>query len=304
MRSRAAAATAVLFILSVTAVACDVFGGADKLATSCGRMGWPNLPAYTVSPNVQIDSPVLKRAQRSEKLVIGSKNDQPFLACEDADGNRSGFDIEVAKMVAADLGFSSDQIEFRTVRSSTRELAISKGHVDLYVGTYTINEERKEKVGFAGPYFVAGADLLVRMTDMSIDGPLALKGKRVCSVTGSTSLQEIKKTKYGAMAVERPGYLDCVRQLLDEKIDAVTTDDAILMGLAAQHPLKLRVVGAPFTKEPYGIGMRKGDEALRDAVNDSIEVHLDNGDIKRAFLATLGQSGSQYPTSPLLERSP
>ncbi|MFJ2478497.1 glutamate ABC transporter substrate-binding protein [Streptomyces sp. NPDC087659] len=262
------------------------------------------LPAYTVTTEVTIDSPVFSRAKRAGKLVIGSKEDQPYLATVDADGGRSGFDIEVAKMVAADLGFSADQIEFRTVRTDTRESAIVRGDVDLYVGTYTMNAERMKKVDFAGPYHMAGADLLVRMTEMHIDGPRALKGKKVCSASGSTSLQEIKKPNYGAVAVELPSYPACVRQLLDEKVDAVTTDDAILMGYAAQHLLKTRIVGAPFTREPYGIGMKKGDQALRRAVNDALEVHRDNGDIKRAFLATLGRSGSPYAKPPPLERYP
>ncbi|MFE3327589.1 glutamate ABC transporter substrate-binding protein [Streptomyces sp. NPDC059176] len=294
MRYRKSVAVGILCILSASVAAC----GNDD-ATGDRKSG---LPAYPVTPDVAIDSPVFKRAQRSGKLVIGSKSDQPFLASVDTDGNRSGFDIEIAKMVAADLGFSADEIEFKTVRSDTREQAIARGDVDLYVGTYTMNAERRKKVDFAGPYHMAGADLLVRMTEMNIDGPQTLKGMKVCSARGSTSLQEIKKPKYGAIAVELTGYHECVRQLLDEKVDAVTTDDAILMGFAAQQPLKLRVMGAPFTEEPYGIGMLKGDRALRDAVNDALEVHRDNGDIKEAFLATLGRSGSSYVEPPPLER--
>ncbi|TLQ47807.1 glutamate ABC transporter substrate-binding protein [Streptomyces marianii] len=295
MRYRKSVAVGILCILPTTS-SC----GSDD--DTGGRAS--GLPAYPVTPEVMVDSPVFKRAKREGKIVIGSKDDQPFLASVDANGDRSGFDIEVARMVAADLGFSADQIEFRTVRSDSREEAIARGDVDLYVGTYTMNAERMKKVDFAGPYHLAGADLLVRMTEMQIDGPQALKGKKVCSVSGSTPLQEIRKPNYGAIAVELQSYPECVRQLLDEKVDAVTTDDAILMGYAAQHLLKIRVVGAPFTKEPYGIGMKKGDRALRDAVNDALEVHRDNGDIEEAFLATLGRSGSSYGTPPPLQRYP
>ncbi|MCZ7456287.1 glutamate ABC transporter substrate-binding protein [Streptomyces sp. WMMC940] len=295
MRYRKSVAVGILCILPTTS-SCGFDGDTGSHASG--------LPAYPVTPEVTIDSPVFERAKRAGKIVIGSKDDQPFLASVDADGNRSGFDIEVARMVAADLGFSADQIEFRTVRSDARERAIARGDVDLYVGTYTMSAERMKKVDFAGPYHMAGADLLVRMTEMQIDGPQAVQGKKVCSVSGSTSLQEIKKPNYGATAVELQSYPECVRQLLDEKVDAVTTDDAILLGYAAQHLLKIRVVGAPFTKEPYGIGMKKGDQALRDAVNDALEVHRDNGDIKEAFLATLGRSGSSYREPPPLENYP
>ncbi|OMI40714.1 putative glutamate ABC transporter substrate-binding protein [Streptomyces sparsogenes DSM 40356] len=256
---------------------------------------------YTVAKDVKLDSPTLKAAQKRGKLIIGAKADQPYLGFEDTTGKRSGFDIEIAKMVAADLGFSEDQIEFKTVDSNVRETSISKGQVDYYVGTYTINDERKKQVGFAGPYYVAGADLLVRKDEKDITGPESVKGKKVCSIVGSTPLQEIKKSKYGAKTTELGKYSLCVKQLLDGQVDAVTTDDAILKGYAAQRPSKLKVVGKPFTKEPYGIGMNKGDKALRDAITDALEKHIKNGDYKKAYEGTLGKSGSAYvaPETPL-----
>jgi glutamate transport system substrate-binding protein len=238
---------------------------------------------------------VLKKAQKAGKIVIGAKDDQPYLGLKDSAGKRSGFDIEIAKMVAADLGFKPDQIEFKTIDSGVRETTISKGDVDLYVGTYTINDERKKQVGFAGPYLVAGADLLIRQDDKSITGPDSVKGKKVCSIVGSTPLQEIKKSKYGAETVELAKYSECVQQLINKEVDAVTTDDAILKGYAAQQPKALKVVGKPFTKEPYGIGMSKNDKALRDAVADAVEAHQKNGTTRRR---TTRRSASPVRSSP------
>ncbi|WP_406002635.1 glutamate ABC transporter substrate-binding protein [Streptomyces sp. NBC_00829] len=300
----ASIATIVVLTIGLSATACsgDSGGSDDSPSNSPKGFNRPALPTYKVAKNVKIDSTTLKRAQKAGKLVIGAKNDQPFLGFEEADGKRSGFDIEMAKMIAADLGFSPAQIEFKTVNTSEREDAVADGKVDLYVGTYTINDDRKQRVGFAGPYFMAGADLLIRKDDRTISGPYSLQGKTVCSAKGSTALKEIKKPDYNTSTVESPKYTACVAQLLDGKVDAVTTDDAILMGYAAQKPDKLKVVGSPFTKEPYGIGMHKDDEALREAVTEAIEAHDKNGDQKKAYEATLGLSGSMFPGAPVVDR--
>ncbi|WP_159469447.1 glutamate ABC transporter substrate-binding protein [Streptomyces caniferus] len=299
MRMRkTAAAGAVVLALAATATAC---GGEKGTAGDKPAGGDVYSGTYKVSAP-KIDSAVLKKAQKAKKIVVGVKADQPFLGFKDpATGKYSGFDIEIAKMVAADLGFSAKQISFQTVDSNVRETTISHGQVDYYVGTYTINDERKKQVGFAGPYYTAGADLLVRKDDKAITGPDSLKGKKVCSIVGSTPLQEIKKPKYGAKTNEMSKYSDCVKSLLDGQVDAVTTDDAILKGYAAQRPEKLRVVGKPFTKEPYGVGMDKDDKALRDAITSALEKHIKNGDYQKAYEGTLGKSGSKYvaPQTPL-----
>ncbi|MFC6067372.1 glutamate ABC transporter substrate-binding protein [Streptomyces ochraceiscleroticus] len=297
MRKTAAAATVVL-ALTATATAC---GGQSGTAGDKPKGEKVFSGTYKAAENVKIDSPTLKKAQQRGKIIVGAKADQPFLGFQDSDGKRTGFDIEIAKMIAADLGFSAKQIEFKTVDSNVRETSISKGQVDYYVGTYTINDERKKQVGFAGPYYVAGADLLVRKDEKSITGPDSVKGKKVCSIVGSTPLQEIKKAKYGAETTELSKYSLCVKQLLDGQVDAVTTDDAILKGYAAERPTKLKLVGKPFTDEPYGVGMNKSDKALRDAISDSLEAHIKNGDYKKAYEGTLGKSGSPYeaPKTPL-----
>ncbi|UNO39604.1 glutamate ABC transporter substrate-binding protein [Streptomyces sp. MST-110588] len=299
MRMRkTAAAGAVAIALAATATACGGESGTpgDKSAGAKVFTG-----TYPVASGVKLDSPTLKRAQERKKLVIGAKADQPFLGFQNTDGKRTGFDIEIAKMIAADLGFAENQIEFQTVDSNVRETSISKGQVDFFVGTYTINEERKKQVGFAGPYYTAGADLLVRKDETTITGPTSLKGKKVCSIVGSTPLQEIKKPKYGAVTTELAKYSQCVTQLIDKQVDAVTTDDAILKGYAAERPKKLKVLDKPFTKEPYGVGLNKDDKALRLAITEAIEKHIKNGDYKKAYEGTLGKSGSAYvaPQTPL-----
>ncbi|MFF3459953.1 glutamate ABC transporter substrate-binding protein [Streptomyces sp. NPDC002730] len=299
------AASAAVLSLALAATACGGKEGSagDKQSAKPGGEGAPKLPTYTVAKDVNLDSPTFKEAKKRGKIIIGSKADQPYLGFEDqATKKRSGFDIEIAKLVAADLGFSEDQIEWKTVDSGVRETAISRGQVDYYVGTYTINDKRKKLVGFAGPYYKAGADLLVRKDDTSITGKDSVKGKKVCSIVGSTPLQEIKKPEYGANVVELAKYSDCVQQLLTKQVDAVTTDDSILKGYAAANSGKLKVVGKPFTEEPYGVGMNKDDKVLREAVNKSLKTHIEDGTYKKIYEATLGLSGSHYVEPPAIVR--
>jgi glutamate transport system substrate-binding protein len=304
LRKTAAAAVAVL-ALTATATACGGKSGSagDPPPSKAAGANAPKLPTYPVAKDVKLDSPTFAKAKQRGKLVIGAKADQPYLGFEDqSTKERTGFDIEIAKMIAADLGFTPKQIEWKTVDSGVRETALAKGQVDYLVGTYTINDERKKQVGFAGPYYMAGADLLVRKDDNSITGKDGVKGKKVCSIVGSTPLQEIKKPQYGAQVVQLGKYSDCVQQLLTQQVDAVTTDDAILKGYAADNPNKLKVIGKPFTKEPYGVGMNKDDKALREAIDTSLENHVKDGSYQKAYEATLGLSGSDYVAPPAIER--
>ncbi|WP_016910072.1 glutamate ABC transporter substrate-binding protein [Streptomyces xiaopingdaonensis] len=297
---KTAASAAVVLALAATAACGGKEGSAGD--EQGGKTDEKALPTYKVAEKVDVDSPVLEKAQKRGTLVIGAKADQPYLGFQDQSTKEySGFDIEIAKMVAADLGFSPKKIKWETVDSNAREQAVRKGDVDLMIGTYTINDERKKQIDFAGPYYDAGASLLVRKDEKDITGPDTVKGKKVCSIVGSTPLQTIKESKYGAKVTELAKYSDCVKQLIDGQVDAVTTDDAILMGYAADNPKKLKVVGDTFSEEPYGVGLKKGDKALQKAVADALEAHQENGDYKKAFEATLGKSGSDFEEPPALE---
>ncbi|MEV8477081.1 glutamate ABC transporter substrate-binding protein [Streptomyces sp. NPDC051173] len=297
LRKTAAAATVVL---ALAASACGKSGSPDDKG---GGQSAPAAPTYKVNTAADVKgSPVFEKI-KGKKITIGTKADQPGLGFENpSTKKRSGFDVEIARMIAADLGFDEDHISFKTIPSEARETQIATGGVDLYVGTYTINDERKKQVGFGGPYYVAGQDLLVK-ADSSIKGPDDLKGKKVCSAAGSTPLKRIKEAKYGvAEAMSQQGYQLCVQQLVGGSVDAVTTDDAILKGYAAENKGALKVVGNPFSKEPYGVGLKKDDKALRDAVDDAIEAHEKNGDWKKAYDATLGLSGIPASSPPSVDR--
>ncbi|MFI8419170.1 glutamate ABC transporter substrate-binding protein [Streptomyces sp. NPDC085479] len=288
---------------------------AGSLLAGCGRPGSPpvkgpqpdQLPAYRVQSDFRLpDSSTWNRARKRGRLVVGAKEDQPYLGEKDpATGRYSGFDIEIAKMMAASLGFDpATGVEFRTIASANRETALQNGQIDYYVGTYTINDKRKQLVGFAGPYYEAGQSLLVRTDEDDIHGPQDLDGKRVCSAAGSTPYQRIQQDYPKADLVAYDTYSICVDNLLTYQVDAVTTDDTILMGYAAKVPDELKLAGKPFSKEPYGIGVPRGDTALRLALDDAIAAHEKNGDWKKAYDATLGLSGVPAPTPPPIDRYP
>lgn len=249
--------------------------------------------SFEVAKDVAITgSPTFDKIKSADKIRIGVKEDQPGLGFLDAaTGERSGFDIEIARWMAASLGVANDKIEFKAIPSANRESALSNGDVDLYVGTYSITDKRKKLVDFAGPYFVTGQGLLVAKDNTDIKSEKDLTGKNVCSATGSTPIQNIKENFPGVKTTEFDIYSKCVDALKSGTVDAVTTDQAILLGFASQDPENLKVVGEPFTEERYGIGLPLGDTELRTFLNKTL---TDGGETwTKIFDATLGKSGTK-----------
>ncbi|MBE7698904.1 glutamate ABC transporter substrate-binding protein [Oerskovia sp. Sa1BUA8] len=239
-----------------------------------------------------------------EKITIGIKFDQPGLGFKEGD-TYTGFDTDVARYVAEKLGYSEDQIEWTEAPSAQRETLLSTDQVDMIFATYSITDKRKETVAFAGPYFVAGQDLLVAEDNTDIQGPEDLEGKNLCSVTGSTSAQRIKdEYAAGVQLLEQPGYAECVTALLSGQVDAVTTDDIILAGLAAQpaNKGKVKVVGAPFSTERYGVGISQSSDKCED-INTAITEMIEDGSWEEAITANTEGTGytpnsSENPPTP------
>lgn len=237
-----------------------------------------------------------------DKIKIGIKYDQPGLGLKNPDGSFSGFDVDMAKYIAKGLGYKESDIQFVEAVSANRETFLQNGTVDMILATYSINDERKQKVDFAGPYYLAHQDLLVRADDSSITGPDSLDGKKLCSVTGSTSAQRVKDEYADKVQLqEMDTYSKCVDALLGGQIDALTTDDIILAGFAQQHPGELKVVGKGFSDENYGVGLPKGSKD-RDKINDLIEKSFTDGTWEKAFKDNLGESGYPMPEPPKVDR--
>ena len=236
-------------------------------------------------------------ASGGDKINIGIKYDQPGLGLQDG-ATFTGFDVEVAKYVAKELGYPADKINFVEAKSAQRETMIQGDQVKLIFATYSITDARKEKVSFAGPYFIAGQDLLVR-SDSTIKGPEDLAGKKLCSVTGSTPAQNVKKNYPDTQLAEYDTYTKCVEALASNKVDALTTDNVILAGYAAQtmYAGKFKLIGKPFTTERYGVGLKKGDTALCKQVNDAITKMISSGEWQKALDKTVGAANFKPDTT-------
>lgn len=231
------------------------------------------------------------------KVVIGVKFDQPGLGLKEGDTN-TGFDVEVAKYVAKELGYTD--VEFKESPSAQRETLIQSGQVKMIFATYSITDDRKQKVSFGGPYFIAGQDLLVKSDNTDITGPDSLNGKKLCSVAGSTSAKKVQEQFADKVQLqEYDAYAKCVEALNTGGIDAVTTDNVILAGFAAQpqYQGKLKVVGKPFSTEKYGVGIKKGDTELCTKINDAITKMVSDGSWEKALDSTVGASGFKYDTA-------
>jgi glutamate transport system substrate-binding protein len=275
-------------VLALGLAAC---GGGDDVATD-------------VETDAKFEAgTTMAKLNEAGKVKIGVKFDQPGIGAKKPGADSpEGFDIEMAKIVAAKLGIEPGNIEWIETVSDNREPFLQNGTVDMVFASYSITDERRQVVGQAGPYYVTGQQLLTRKDDDSIQGPDDLEGKKVCSVEGSTSIKTVEE-EYGAAPAPFATYSECVQQLLSKSVDAVTTDGAILLGYAAENPDELQVVGEPFSEERYGIGFQKDDTAMCDFLSETLTTSFEDGSWEKAFDSTLGEAGVEAPETPTVDEN-
>ncbi|MCZ2818055.1 glutamate ABC transporter substrate-binding protein [Modestobacter sp. VKM Ac-2984] len=237
-------------------------------------------------------------------MTVGTKFDQPGFGLRNPSGVPEGFDVEIAKIIAAELGIAAEDITWTETVSANREQFIENDNVDMVVATYTINDDRKQRIDFAGPYYEAGQDIMVAEGNpLGIEGPEDLAGKNVCSVEGSTPAEEIRTNYPEAQLTLFDVYSKCADALANGQVDAVTTDNVILTGIVAGSPDEFDLVGNPFTQEPYGIGIPKGDDEFRAFINDTLEEAYESGAWAEAWDETAGAiSGTDAPEPPAVDR--
>ncbi|MDT0392621.1 MULTISPECIES: glutamate ABC transporter substrate-binding protein [Streptomyces] len=268
---KVSAAAATALVLALTATACGGDDGGDSNGSGSGG---------------------------GDKIKIGIKYDQPGLGLKEPDGSFSGFDVDVATYVAKELGYEPNQIEWVETKSADRENALSRGDVKMIAATYSITDERKQKVDFAGPYLLAHQDLLVKK-DSDISKATDLNEKKLCSVAGSTSAQNVKDDfAPKAQLTQRGGYSECLSALQSGAVDALTTDDSILAGYAAQDQYKgqFKLAGLKLSNENYGIGVKKGDTATLDKINKALEKMVSDGAWEKAVQENFGPA--EYKNEP------
>ncbi|WP_265523296.1 glutamate ABC transporter substrate-binding protein [Oerskovia flava] len=269
--------------------------------SACGGDDTPSVEPSDVEAADFPEGSTMAQLAEAGSITIGTKFDQPLFGLVGPDNVPIGFDVEIGKMIAAELGIGEDDIEWTETVSANREPFIQEGQVDIVVATYTINDERKQVIDFAGPYYVAGQALMVRADDDSITGPDDLAGKTVCSVDGSTPAGNIEANYPDAELVTFAAYTDCLDPLRNGQVDAVTTDNVILAGYVSESPEDFQIAGEQFTEEPYGIGLALGDDEFRTFINDVLEASFEDGRWQAAWESTAGEV-LDTPEPPAVDR--
>ena len=268
------------------------------MGAACGDDDSPTVGGDTGDGPSFAAGSTMAAIQAKGKIVVGTKFDQPGLGQKNPLTNQvEGFDVEIAKLIAVGIfgGDASDlgnKIEFIETPTPVRETVIEQGTVDIVVATYTINDARKQRIDFAGPYYLAGQDIMVKKDNTAITGVESLvSGVTVCSVRNSTPAGRIKEQAPQATLIEYDTYSQCKDDLLNGNVDAVSTDNSILLGFVAASPNDLKIVGKKFSDEPYGIGLKRGDDAFRTFINDRLEEIYGNGDWKASLRVDPGRAG-------------
>lgn len=299
-RSRIRLGAVVVAVLGFAVAGCS-----SKSDTNSSSSLAQPLPAVSTDARGRLDA-----IRSAGHITIGVKKDVPLFGLADpATGKLGGFDIEIARGLARRFFPNAPDIDttitFVEALSKDRERLLQDGRVDLVVSTYSINDARKQLVDFAGPYYIAGQDVLTRrelIDNGTINGIEDVNGRKVCSVRGSTSLLNLQTAAPKAdVSVLRDKYSECFDELKAGRVDAMTTDDVILLGLA-QADNRFALTGNPFRTEPYGVGLPKGDDDLRAFVNDALQEMIDKGEWADAFRATIGQAGALPPLPPVIDR--
>jgi glutamate transport system substrate-binding protein len=236
--------------------------------------------------------------QDSGTLRVGVKFDQPLFGVNSPSGV-VGFDAEIARAIAESLGVEA---EFQEAVSANREPFLQEDQVDIVAATYTINDERDEVVDFAGPYYVAGQDIMVNSGNPDgIEGidSLNTADLTTCTVEGSTSLDNLNEMAPDADVITFDTYSKCADAMRQGRANAVTTDNVILIGLIDESGGEYELVDNPFTEEPYGIGVAEGSD-LRCYINEVLQGMYDDGSWATAYEETVGTAGSSTPEPPEL----
>jgi glutamate transport system substrate-binding protein len=241
-----------------------------------------------VEPSQFPEGSTMAELSEAGEITIGTKFDQPLFGLLAPSGVPEGFDVEIATIIAGELGIAPENINWVETVSANREPFIVGGQVDMVVATYTINDTRKEVISFAGPYYNAGQAMMVLSDNDSVSVPEDMAGLNVCSVEGSTPAEYVRTNIPDANLVLFGAYTDCLEPLRNGDVDVVTTDNVILAGYVNESEGAFKIAGEPFTEEPYGIGVPREDTEFRNWINDVLEEIFEDGRWLEAWNSTAG----------------
>jgi glutamate transport system substrate-binding protein len=236
----------------------------------------------------------MAKIQDRGEITIGVKYDvPPFGFKNPQSGEIEGFDVDMGKLIAEELGVEPKFVE---AISDNRIPFLQQGEVDLILSTMTINQERDTEIEFSEPYYIARGRILVP-GDSNIKGIEDLAGKRVCTALGSTYEETLREQAPDADLRLVDTYSECLELLQNGAIDAISTDDVILTGMIIQDDT-LKMVGDELTTEPYGAGIKEGDKEFQTFVSDTLEAAQADGRWEEAFQKWVGQYTNQQTPPP------
>jgi glutamate transport system substrate-binding protein len=234
------------------------------------------------------------RLQEAGEIKIGVKYDVPPFGFKNPQtGAVEGFDVDLGKAIAEELGVEANLVE---AISDNRIPFIQDGTVDLVLSTMTINAERAAEIGFSNPYFIAKGRILVPK-DSDIQGIDDLGGRKVCTALGSTYEETLKTQAPDADLRLVDAYSECLELLQNGAVDAISTDDVILTGMIIQDD-SLQLVGDELTVEPYGAGFKKDDAEFAEFVNGVIDEYKSSGAWQESYDNWLGQYTGEQQSPP------
>lgn len=264
-----------LKVIGIVLVMALVLGACQPTAAPGGATG-KGLP-------LAAEGTRLRQIQDRGRIIAGVKFDVPLFGYLNPKTNQNeGFDVDMARAIAEYIFGDPTKIEFKEAVSKNRIPYLQDDTVDVIISTMTINEERTQQVDFVDCYYVAGQSLLVPKGS-AIRSVKDLAGKKVGTVTGSTSEKNIRQYAPQAEVLLYDTYSEGVAAMAAGAVDAVTTDDIILYGFAKAEPDKWEVVGGQFTAEPYGIAVKKGTPELLNAINELVRAMKADGRWKALY---------------------
>ncbi|MFP5377700.1 MAG: glutamate ABC transporter substrate-binding protein [Acidimicrobiia bacterium] len=296
----------LLPLLLATALVASACGDDDD---DTGATDTTGAGTETEAPEFE-EGTTMAAIQDRGRIVVGTKFNQLGSGLRNpTTGELEGFDIEIAKLIAVgifggDVEDIDDKIEFKEAVSAVREAVIQTGEVDIVVATYTISDARKAQVDFAGPYVIDGQTVMVKEENDSIRTLADLNGKKICTGRGSTTPGNLERNQITADVTLFETYPECADALRQDRVEAVVTDRGILLGLVEASNGAFKILDIDVSEEPLGIGLKKGDDAFREFLNDRLEEIYESGEWADAYERTLGRLGLSTPEPPPVDRYP
>lgn len=290
--NRSGAATAALAASALLLVGCS----GSVAPTADG-----DTPAVAETTDFAAGSTMARLAEAGE-ITIGTKFDQPLFGLKGLDNQPTGFDVEIGKIIAGELGIPADKINFIETNTKVRDEAVMSGKTDMVIATYMITEERQERVTFAGPYYNAGTLTMALADNDAITGIESVgdPAVKVCAATGSADLDAISENLADpkAQLVLFDVYSKCADALRTGQVDAIAADSTILLGLGAESDGEFKIVGESYLDQLFGIGITKGDVEFCTFINDTLRASVEDGRFADAWTKTAGTVVPEVPELP------